>query len=188
MTKAELRRHLRSLHQGKTVRDEESRLTCAHILHSEVYQSARVLGGYWPLEREIDVIPILADALACGKTLLLPRCEAGDTLTLRQVDALADLVPGPFGLLEPAADAPLCDVRDADLLLVPLEGIDPAGMRLGKGLGYYDRLLQGAQVFTLGCALSWQWTAHVPSEPWDIPLCACADARGVHPFPHKQND
>ena len=68
------------------------------------------------------------------------------------------------------------------LLLVPLEGIGPGGMRLGKGGGYYDCLLSKGNPVTLGCVLSWQWADWIPCEPWDKPLHACADRHGVHMF------
>ena len=72
-----------------------------------------------------------------------------------------------------------------ELLLVPLEGIDPSGMRLGKGGGYYDCLLADRSITTLGCALSWQWTVQVPCQAWDKPLSACADMNGIHLFSNR---
>jgi len=180
--KAALRRLLRSLHQGREARDRESAAMCAHILRSVWYREAHVIGGYMPLPREADVTMVLRDALAAGKTLALPLCGDAPHMTLRRVASLEELVPGAYGILEPQEDTEIIPVDALDLLLTPLEGVDPCGMRLGKGGGYYDRLLAHSGVRTMGCALTWQRTERIPSEPWDRPLKACVDRDGIRFF------
>ncbi len=182
MNKRELRIHLRALHEGQAVRDAQSAAICQHILKSPAYAGASVIGGYMPLSREADITPVLLDTLRKGKTLVLPLCGAAPYMTLHRVASVTDLVPGAYGIPEPSRDAPIVPAEAVDLLLVPLEGIDPDGFRLGKGGGYYDYLLPKARGVTMGCALSWQWTERVPREPWDIPLKACADACGIRCF------
>lgn len=182
MTKREWRSHLRALHEGREVRDRQSAALCRHILNSDEYKSACVIGGYMPLPREADVLPVLTDALAQGKMLALPLCGQAPHMTLRRVDSLDELVPGAYGIPEPHESSAVIPLSQVDLLLVPLEGIDKSGMRLGKGGGYYDHLLAGANVKTIGCALTWQWAESLPAESWDEPLYACADEAGVHVF------
>ena len=152
---------------------------CAHILQSAWYREAQVIGGYMPLPREADVTPVLQDALAQGKTLALPLCAEAPHMTLRRVASLGELVPGAYGIPAPDEDTEIIPVDALDLLLTPLEGIDPRGMRLGKGGGYYDCLLARSGVRTMGCALTWQRTEWIPAEPWDRPLAACADRDGI---------
>lgn len=185
VTKAEWRKYLRSLHAGTAERDRQSALLCSHILTSGLFADAKVVSGYMPLAREVDVTPVLNAALAQGKVLALPRCDQPPHMTLRRVAALAELTPGPYGLLEPPADAPILAPGDVDLLLVPLEGIDERGMRLGKGGGYYDCLLNGKCGVTLGCALTWQKTKRLPADVWDKPLDALADQDGIHYLPQR---
>lgn len=180
--KARLRREIRALYPGETVRAEESLLMCRHIIGSGFYDKARVVGGYMPLPREADVTMVLEDVLSSGRTLALPLCSEAPHMTLRLVRSLDELVPGAYGIPEPREDTEIIPVSAVDLLLVPLEGIDPRGLRLGKGGGYYDCLLSGAPVAALGCAMSWQWTDRVPSESWDQPLTGCADWQGIHIF------
>lgn len=182
MTKRELRAWLRSRHEGAAARNEQSRALCRHLLESEEYKRAQVIGAYMPMAREADITPVLQDAIMCGKTLALPLCGDAPHMTLRRVAALEDMVPGAYGILEPTADSPVVPVHMVDLLLVPLEGIDLSGYRLGKGGGYYDCLLADAEVMTCGCALSWQWVGQVPHDPWDKRLCTCADHRGIRRF------
>lgn len=180
--KQALRRAIRARFPGQLERDRESALICRHVAGWEVYRQARVIGGYVPLPREADVMPLLADALASGKTLLLPRVEDEHRMTLRRMDRLDGLVTGRWGLLEPPEDAEVVPAFEAELLLVPLEGVDRSGTRLGKGGGYYDALLRGAAVTKLGVALSWQWADRLPRDQWDQPLDAVADRDGIHAF------
>lgn len=182
MTKRELRSLLRSRHEGMAVRDAQSAALCRHILQSPEYKSAHLIGGYMPLSREADVTPVLLDALQKGKRLALPLCGQPPCMTLRLIASLDELVPGAYGILEPDGASPVVSAAEVDLLLVPLEGIDGEGFRLGKGGGYYDRLLADAEVTTIGCALSWQWTERVPRDSWDKPLAACADHCGLRYF------
>jgi len=185
MNKRQLRKEIRARHEGMDARNTQSRRICHHILQSEVYQSARVVAGYMPLPQEADVTEVLQAVLRSGKTLVLPLCESASRMTLRRVAALEELIPGAYGILEPKADAPVIPVDEVDLLLVPLEGIDEDGYRLGKGGGYYDHLLAEASPMTIGCALSWQRVKALPREEWDVPLTACADWKGLHYFKNK---
>ena len=179
--KRELRRVVRVRFPGGETRDRESALICGHIASWRPYQEARMVAGYLPLPWEADVTPLLRDALASGKTLLLPRVE-GESLTLRRVERMDALIPGRWGIPEPPEDAPIVPVSEAQLLLVPLEAIDGSGMRLGKGGGFYDALLQGCGAVSLGIALSWQRVERVPRESWDQPLSAVADQDGIERF------
>ena len=179
MNKRELRRYIRSLHQGETARMNQSRLICHHITASVTYRQARVIAGYIPLKWEADILPVLEHALYCGKQVVLPRCAEPPQMTLHRIASLDELVPGAYNIPEPPADTPIVPITDADLVLVPLEGIDPAGYRLGKGGGYYDCLLAGQTCATIGCALSWQHVACVPHEPWDVSLSMCASPDGL---------
>lgn len=182
MNKRELRAWLRTQHQGEAACQEQSGALCRHILESSLYKSARVIGGYMPMAHEADIRPVLADAMRQGKTVAIPLCGQKSHMTMRLVCSFEELHKGAYGLLEPSPDAPVIQAGEIDLLLVPLEGIDSAGFRLGKGGGYYDHFLAGHDVMTMGCALTWQWVDTLPVDSWDQPLHACADASGVHVF------
>lgn len=183
--KAALRAQIRARYPGDAARDAESRALCRAILASGLYRDAAVVAGYMPLRREADIRPVLEDVLASGRTLALPLCSGGGMMTLRRVESLAQLQPGMYGIPEPREEWEIIPADQVDLLLIPLEGVDQDGMRLGKGGGYYDRLLKAAGAAAMGCALSWQWTDHVPAEPWDMPLQYCADRDGVWQLPRR---
>ena len=84
--------------------------------------------------------------------------------------ARSDLEHGPFGLLQPSADAPICHPQ---LLFVPLVGFTEDGRRLGQGGGFYDRYLaKHPQSIAIGLAWDVQLIEDLPSEEHDMPMRA----------------
>lgn len=82
----------------------------------------------------------------------------------------AALASGPWGALQPAADAP--EVVP-DIIFVPLLGFTRDGHRLGQGGGHYDRWLAAhPQVPALGLAWDCQLLDKLPLEPHDRALRA----------------
>lgn len=184
--KAALRQAIRARYPGKSQRDTESAKLCAVIAQSDLFRCAKVVAGYVPMAREANVLPLLRLVLKSGKTLLLPKVEGARQMTMRQICDLSALIPGAYGIPEPPEDAPVVLPDAIDLLLTPLEGIAPDGTRLGKGGGYYDALLPLKNGIALGCALPWQWVAHIPRENWDIPLDACVDGEKIRYFTDRK--
>ena len=136
---------------------------------------ARV-AGFWPLDGEIDVRPLLLALHARGHPILLPETPPrGQPLVFRPWRIGALLTPGRYGTRHPdgPADAP-------DYVLVPLLAFDRAGNRLGYGAGYYDRTLAALPAaFRLGVGFACQEVEKVPVSPADVPLDAVATEREI---------
>lgn len=182
MNKQDMRRMLRTHRGTKQERDSQSELLSRQILNSDVYRNARVIAGYAALPHEADVTKVIEAAIAEGKTVVMPLCGPAPRMTMRRIGGLNELQTGRYGIPEPSAEAPVVSAECIDLLLVPLEGIDQNGYRLGKGGGYYDSILERTAGYALGCALTWQMVKEIPRDPWDKPLSACATIHGVHVF------
>lgn len=178
MNKAALRRAVRARFPGAAERDRQSALLCAHLLAWPALQQAQSVGAYVPLDWEADVTPLCRAILASGRRLALPCVERDGRMTMRFAADISSLTRGRWGLPEPPEDAE--EARSLPLLIVPLEAVDPFGTRLGKGGGYYDRLLADFTGISVGAAMDWQWVEKLPRERWDVPLDAVADAEGVH--------
>ncbi len=109
-----------------------------------------------------------------GQTIALPWfAERGAPMGFRQWHDPYDdagLEPGPWGALQPAADAP--EIHP-DIAFVPLLGFTSDGHRLGQGGGHYDRWL-AAHPHVLALGLGWdaQLLDRLPLEPHDCPLRA----------------
>jgi 5-formyltetrahydrofolate cyclo-ligase len=125
-----------------------------------------------PLPDEPDLRPLLAAALAEGKRVALPRLagDASGYLAAAVTDPAHDLLPGAFGIFEPAAHCPVIPLNRLDFLLVPGVAFDRQFRRLGRGKGYYDRLLAGLPGFTCGVGFDFQLVETLPGEPHDVSL------------------
>jgi 5-formyltetrahydrofolate cyclo-ligase len=144
--------------------------------------AARTLLLYASLPEEVATDAIAAEARRRGITLVYPRCLPQGMMTLHAVDAPDALRPGRFGIREPDAEAcPVREVGEIDAALVPGLAWDRAGHRLGRGGGYYDRLLAHPdwRGFRCGLFFAAQETPSVPHEPWDIRLDAIVTEQEV---------
>jgi 5-formyltetrahydrofolate cyclo-ligase len=182
--KARLRRILRQTLAAMSpeLRRNESLRACQVILNSTVWRQARILLLYAPLPEELDVSPLWPAALAEGKTLCLPRFDPDrDSYGAAQVSQLdRDLVIGHYGLREPTSSCPPMPLNSLDLILVPGLGFGPNGRRLGRGKGFYDRLLNGLSALKCGIAFDQQWSESIPQEPCDVLLdCILTPGRGL---------
>ncbi|QYU70405.1 5-formyltetrahydrofolate cyclo-ligase [Leptolyngbya sp. 15MV] len=109
-----------------------------------------------------------------GHPLALPRFagRGADMEFAAHTDPLgeSDLEVGPFGLLQPLAQA---ETLVPQLLFVPLLGFTASGARIGQGGGHYDRWL-AAHPRTLAIGMAWDCQAvpMLPLEPHDRALDA----------------
>ena len=92
----------------------------------------------WPIRHEPDVRGLLVRWTAAGARAALPVVIAEDTpLRFREWAPGARLAADRYGIPTPTAG----DWLTPDLILLPLNGFDGAGYRLGYGGGYFDRTL-----------------------------------------------
>jgi 5-formyltetrahydrofolate cyclo-ligase len=122
-----------------------------------------------PMPEEPDIWSLAARALNEGKRLALPRYDRGrGEYHAAEVSELArDVIRGSFGIREPAAGCPVRPLKELDFVLVPGLGFDDCGRRLGRGKGYYDRLLAAVRGTACGVAMDWQVLPAIPVEPHD---------------------
>jgi 5-formyltetrahydrofolate cyclo-ligase len=149
------------------VREEESISLCERL--QPQLRSAGIILFFAPLASEPDIWPMLETALADGKTVALPWFDAA-TQTYRArcvADPVAEIVAGRFGVREPAESCLEIPPDAFHLVLVPGLAFDLAGNRLGRGKGYYDRLLKTVRGIKCGICHTLQLTHQIPAEPHD---------------------
>ena len=166
--KGELRREVRAKKRAFTAQqlEEMSVGVVERLLRNPHFASARTVLLYHSLPDEVCTHRLL-DSLK-GKTVLLPKVTGDSTMELRLYTSPCDLATGAFGIEEPVGAA-FADYGAIDVAVVPGMAFDAQGHRLGRGRGYYDRLLaQMPSVYKIGLCFGFQLLDNVPSEATDI--------------------
>lgn len=125
---------------------------------------------YAPLPGEVDVTPMIAAFPEIR--WIFPRVE-GSALVLHLVaDPGRDLEIGAFGIREPQRDLPVVNLQQIDAFLCPGLAFDKHGGRLGRGRGFYDRLLEHARAGALkiGICHKEQMVPDTYREPHDVAM------------------
>lgn len=153
-------------------RDEDSDRLRLRLATDATFRNAHCILGFVALPSEPDLLPLLRSLAAEGRTILLPRFDTHSGEYFPAVlPAREPLVAGPFGVPEPPPDAASLSYERLDLILVPGLAFDRLGRRLGRGRGYYDRLLAKArEARKWGVAFDLQLVDQVPSESHDVNL------------------
>lgn len=133
---------------------------------------------YHSMPDEVCTHQLLKDLHAMGKTVLLPTVQ-GEDLTLHVYEGDAQLSTGTsFGIQE--SMGPLfTDDSHIDLAIIPGMAFTLQGDRLGRGKGYYDRLLPRLTCPLIGIAFPFQILPNIPTEPHDIRM---TEVLTIHPF------
>lgn len=152
---------------------------CRAVLASAEYRRAGTLFCYVGTDREIDTRPILAAALAAGKTLAVPLCVGRGIMEARRIAGLEELVPGKYGIPAPRPDCPLVEPGEIDLALIPCCTGNRRGQRLGYGGGFYDRYLARTRCVTMLLCRERLVRADIPTEPHDRTMDMVATETGI---------
>ena len=128
---------------------------------------------YYSLPDEVDTHKLI-DELAEEKQVLLPVVN-GDDLKLRVYDN--DMAEGSYHIMEPKGDE-YTDYDDIDLVIVPGVAFDKKKNRLGRGKGYYDRLLPQIKAKKIGVCFGFQIADDIPSEKHDMAMDAVVTENG----------
>lgn len=169
----EARRRLARLGAAELAR--AGRAIAARVWTLPEIRDARRLLLYASLPSEVPTDAIAREARRRGIELVYPRCPPDSPrLTLHRVEHLDELRPGRYGIREPDAACPHVAIAELDAALVPGLAWDRRGGRLGRGAGYYDRLLGDPawRGFACGLFLAAQEVDLVPRDPWDATLDA----------------
>ena len=146
-----------------------SHLLCQLVLQTDAYRKAKTICGYLPFNQEVDLTPLLRQALEDGKQIALPKCRNREMFFVL-MSSLSAIQYTAFGVPEPMADGPvLCD--ETALIIVPGLVFDRFGYRIGYGGGYYDRFLsQEPNHPTIGLCYDFQLTDWLEPDDHDMPV------------------
>ena len=153
---------------------------CRRIADLECFKQAEYIAAYISIGAEVDLSRLFG-----SKALLLPRfVESRGEYELVVVDDIErNLLPGKYGILEPAPELPAAQpdiVASRVLFLTPAVSCDRQGMRLGRGGGFYDRMLEGVTIPPVAVIYSCQLSeTPLPGTAHDIPMGMVVTEREV---------
>ena len=115
------------------------------------------------------------------KDILLPVVK-GDILELRRYTGPQNLQTGEaYHIEEPTGEA-FTDYTQIDFAIIPGVSFDKNGNRLGRGKGYYDRLLPQLHSYNVGICFDFQVSDEIPTESFDKPMHEVWTEKGRFPF------
>lgn len=162
-----LRKQVRELKSGFPVerRMEESAVILSRVEKNPHFLSSSVVLLYHSLPDEVHTHDFVRK-WSRFKQVLLPVVQ-GDELLLYPYTDDVSLKKGSFDIYEPLGE-PFTQWEDIGFVLVPGVAFDVDGHRLGRGKGFYDRLLPKLKVaYRLGVCFRFQLFPAIPSESFD---------------------
>lgn len=183
--KASIRKQVACRRKQLTHKAELSRQIWDHLRRFPPFTGASTVCSYVALPDEVQTAEGLQTLLAEGKRVVVPFCS-GEELKLRLIVSLDELCPGHWGILEPlpaVREDPQRNIsfEEIDVILVPGVAFDCQGRRLGRGKGFYDRLLARlpARCLRIGLAFRCQLFDRLPELPHDARVDAIATESGI---------
>lgn len=171
--KAALRKNIRAVLEriSPEARNVASAQLCARLKQQSFWMKAASVLFFAPLRDEIDLWPLLEKS-TYEKTAALPSFDdTNQFYTSRQVkDLHHEIVSGQYGIREPNGNCGQLPLDVLDLILVPGVAFDLRGNRLGRGGGFYDRLLLETRGVKCGIAFNEQITGQVPVDAHDLQM------------------
>ena len=150
-------------------RQEDEALFASFLARPEAAQ-AKTLVLFYGVGAEPETARLFSPLLEQGKVIGLPRMLPGRGMQVHRYYPDRPLIPHPFGIPEPEANAPVLTPEDIDLVLVPALCYDRRGFRLGRGAGYYDRWLADFTGVSVGMCYRELMQEQLPREEHDRPV------------------
>ena len=173
--KVALRAEMKARLRGLCERERLSAALVSRLAESELLSAASIMVGFVPIKQEPDIFGTMERWLASGRRLFLPVFwEEDGGYRLAEVGGLDErwISRGKFGIPEPVRTItgvlPPFHFTMPAIWLVPGLAFSVDGARLGRGGGYYDRLLKGADGIKVGLLYECQIAADIPVMEYDI--------------------
>lgn len=139
-----------------------------------------VVAFCWPIQNEYDARHLMHRLCGQGVTAALPVVLAPNTpLIFREWYPGVEMALGKLDIPYPRAGAELVP----NTVLLPMNGFDQQGFRLGYGGGFFDRTLEALKdrrPAVIGVAFELATIETVRPQPWDIPMDYVVTERGVY--------
>ncbi|MDE2584131.1 MAG: 5-formyltetrahydrofolate cyclo-ligase [Betaproteobacteria bacterium] len=158
-----------------------SEAICGHLLAAFPQLASQVVGFCWPVKNEPDLRPALTQWMRGGGRAALPVVvEENAPLAFRAWTPETRLEADRYGIPSPVDG----DWLTPQALLLPVNGVDERGYRIGYGGGYFDRTLAALspRPLAIGVGFELARVADINPEAHDMPLDALVTEAGVRFF------
>lgn len=140
------------------------------LMASPKMKSANTVLMYYSLNDEVDTHDAVDRVLEQGKIVLLPKVISDTEMELRRYTGPEDLQDGFFNIMEPSGEL-FEDYAGIDLAVIPGMAFDSRNNRLGRGKGYYDRMLPKlVNAYKMGVCFDFQRLPGIPANENDIKM------------------
>ena len=133
-------------------------------------QKNKIIGGYYPYNHEVNVVPLLEKFEKSNYIISLPKISKNSRMNFFVWSSNDPLNINEYGIPEPITNRMIFP----DVLLVPLVAYDKNFNRVGYGGGFYDRYIKRIKkiknILTIGLAFSYQKVKKIPIEKNDVKL------------------
>ena len=133
-------------------------------------QKKKIIGGYYPYNHEVNVMPLLEKFEKSNYIISLPKIGKNSSMNFFVWSTNDPLNINEYGIPEPTTNRMIFP----DVLLVPLVAYDKNCNRVGYGGGFYDRYIKRTKkiknILTIGLAFSYQKVKKIPIEKNDVKL------------------
>jgi 5,10-methenyltetrahydrofolate synthetase len=175
-----LRKQLISLREAMPpeVRSMASSALAGHLAALLFRLAPRCLGFCWPHRGEFDARPLATHLIDTGGQAALPVVlGAGQAMVFREWTPESPMLEDRYGIPIPAGGAHVVP----DVILMPVNGFDAAGYRLGYGGGYFDRTLANLapRPVAVGVGFELARVASIRPQPYDERLDYLATEAGA---------
>jgi DNA primase len=166
-TKAELRKLVKTRIKNMTEEEKkkESEDVMMKLENTQQFKSAKTILLFHSLPDEVCTHELI-EKYASKKKILLPVID-GEKWHIREYKG--DLKTGEYNIQEPTGGN-YYDYGSIDLVVVPGVCFDKDKGRVGRGKGYYDRILKEIKAFKIGICFDCQLLSKVPAEEWDVKM------------------
>lgn len=148
-------------------RKEREKRILEQLENNLFFRQAKSVLLFWSLPDEIDTHPFVKK-WARQKQLFLPVIQDGEMYIKPYTDE-KDMAEGSFKILEPQTLL-FGDINQIDVFVIPAVAFDKQNNRLGRGKGFYDKLLCLVSAYKIGIAYPEQIVDVIPTEKHDIKM------------------
>ena len=168
---------------------EKSEKICENILSWNYFEQAKNIFFFMPLKTEANIQKVIEKSLLQNKNCYIPKVKIDGTMDFFKLDNKNDLKSqieiGSYNILEPKENLSKFDSKlfsfkefsiEKNIIFIPATAFDKNKNRIGKGKGFYDKLLSqippNCKINTFFTGISFEFLIYdeIPIETTDIKM------------------